>query len=133
MTRRHLASLSCLAVILAFVAPALVAAPASAASWTKISGMHGAQVQGCKVPVDNGWRLKVRLDNDSDHGHFGGVSVSRGGKQVDRANFRVLERRVSKVRSVVVRQGDVLSGGIGEADSGQGHGGVFFIGSIRVC
>lgn len=133
MTRRHLASLSCLAVILALAVPALLAAPATAASWTKISGIHGAQVQGCKVPIANGWRLKVRLVNGSDHGHDGGVTVNRDGKIVDRANFRVLDRGVSKVRNVVVRSGDVLIGGIGEADSGQGHGGVFYLGSIRVC
>ena len=133
MTRTRSTFLTTCLVALALVVPVLAASPASAASWSKIIGSHGAQVQGCKVPLDNGWRIYVRLVNDSDHGHIGGASVIRDGQTVDRANFRVNERRTSKVRSIVWRPGDELSGGIGEADSGEGAGGDFSLGLLRAC
>ena len=86
------------------------------------------------MPIDNGWRVYVRLANNSDHGHGGGgVTVNRDGKIVDRADFTIHSRRTSKVKSVVFRGGDVLIGGIGEADSGEGHGGDFSLALLVRC
>ena len=133
MTRTHSVFLTTCLAALALVLPVLAAAPASAASWSKIIGSHGAQLQGCRVPLENGWRIYVRLVNDSDHGHGAGITVNRDGKIVDRANFTVNTRRTSKVRSVVFRGGDELIGGIGEADSGEGHGGDFSLGLLVHC
>jgi hypothetical protein len=135
MTRSSAGRLTCAAGLLALVGPLLVATPSTAAStWTTIMSTHGAKLQGCKVPVDNGWRLRARLVNGSDHGHQAGVSVRRDGEIVDRAYFLVVKRRTSKVRSVVWRPGTTLSAGMAEADdNGGGGGGSFTIGSIKRC
>ena len=102
--------LACLLAALVLVGAALVAAPAAtAASWTTVMGMHGAEIQVCKVPLDKGWKLKARLVNNSGHGHRRGVSARRDGKVVDFVTFRVLERRTSKVKSLVVKPGNETS------------------------
>lgn len=135
MTRPSAGRLACAAGVLALVGPALAATPATAATtWTTIQSTHGAKLQGCKVPVDGGWRLRARLVNSSDHGHQAGVSVRRDGKIVDHAYFLVVKRRISKVRSVVWRPGTTLSAGMADADdNGGGGGGSFALGSIKRC
>jgi hypothetical protein len=131
--RRRLPSVLPALLALVLVGAVLAASPSSAASWSKVIGVHGSQVQACKVPVQGGWRLSVRLFNGSDHGHTGGVTVNRNGKIVDRADFTVRGRKISKVKNLAVRPGDLLIGGIGEADTGQGAGGDFSLGSIGRC
>jgi CubicO group peptidase (beta-lactamase class C family) len=135
MTRPSAGRLTFAAGLLALVAPLLVATPATAApAWSTIQSTHGAELQGCKVPIKKGWRLKVRLVNSSDHGHRAGVSVRRDGEIVDRAYFVVVKRRTSKVRSVVWRPGTTLSAGMADADDdGGGGGGTFTLGSIKHC
>jgi len=118
----------------ALLGPVALAGPASAATWTTIQSWDGAKLQGCKVKLDQGWKLKLRLVNASDHGHQAGVSVRRNGELVDRAYFKVIQRRTSKVRSVVVRPGNTLSAGMAEADdNGGGGGGEFTLGAVEKC
>lgn len=132
MTHR---AFSCLVTSLALAGTVLVSASAdAAATWTTIQSTDGAKLQGCKVKLSKGWRLKVRLVNASDHGHQAGVTVRRDGDLVDRAYFKVIDRRISKVRSVGVRPGDILSAGMAEADdTGGGGGGQFTLPTVRKC
>ena len=83
--------LACLLATLVLVGAALVAAPAAtAASWTTVMSMHGAEIQVCKVPLDKGWKLKARLVSDSGHGHRAGVTARGDDGQVnDSVTFRV--------------------------------------------
>ena len=85
------------------------------------------------MPIDNGWRVYVRLANSPTTATEAGSRSTGDGKIVDRADFTIHSRRTSKVKSVVFRGGDVLIGGIGEADSGEGFGGDFALGSLVRC
>ena len=96
--------------------------------------MHGAEIQVCKVPLDKGWKLKARLVNDSGHGHRAGVTARGDDGQVkDSVTFRVVNRRTSKVKSLVVKPGEKPSAGMSEDDNGGGAGGSFTVGSVRRC
>jgi len=122
------------ATALALAVPTALAEPAQAATWSTIQTSDGAKLQGCKVKLTKGWRLRLRLVNSSNHGHQAGVSVRRDGDVVDRAYFKVIKRKTSRVKSVVVRPGDTLSAGMAEADnSGGGGGGEFSLGTIKKC
>ena len=122
------------ATALALAVPAALAETAEAATWSTIQTSDGAKLQGCKVKLTKGWRLRLRLVNSSDHGHQAGVSVRRDGELVDRAYFKVVKRGTSRVKAVKVRSGDTLSAGMAEADdSGGGGGGEFSLGTIKKC
>ena len=98
-------------------------------------GMHGAEIQVCKVPLDKGWKLKARLVNDSGHGHRAGVTARRDDGQIaDSATFRVVETggraRSSRWWSSRARQ---PSAGVSEDDDSGGAGGSFTLGSVARC
>lgn len=114
----------------------LAAVPASAAvKWTSVMDMHGAKLQACKTKIDGGWRIRVRLNNASDHGHQAGFNIRDGsGDIVGRAFFNIGDRRISPVRRVVYRPGNTIGAGMAEAgNDGGGGGGELRIGDIGRC